>query len=161
APVIRFCCPQCETKLRAPEDKVGAKVACPKCGHRVLVPSAAVDADLETDESPPQPAAKRKVVKRPRQKEPTGNPKRISTVLLVSIVGGISGALVVGGMLLYALKAGTNIPGGIRPSNPAPGALPTAQVAKHPTQPSPMPEHNAEEQPRDALEAKAPSATTK
>jgi HEAT repeat protein/S1-C subfamily serine protease len=37
--MIRFTCPNCETKLKAGEDKAGAKITCPECREKVTVPS--------------------------------------------------------------------------------------------------------------------------
>ena len=37
--MIRFICPNCETKLKASEDKAGTKITCPECRERVAVPS--------------------------------------------------------------------------------------------------------------------------
>lgn len=35
---IPVVCPYCATKLRAPDDKAGRKMKCPKCGSAVVVP---------------------------------------------------------------------------------------------------------------------------
>ncbi len=37
--MIRFTCPNCETKLKAGDDKAGAKITCPECREKVAVPS--------------------------------------------------------------------------------------------------------------------------
>src|SRR5688572_33380800 len=37
-PMIRFSCPTCSKSLKAPDEKAGAKSACPYCGQRVQVP---------------------------------------------------------------------------------------------------------------------------
>ncbi|MGH7169139.1 MAG: hypothetical protein ACRELG_02535 [Gemmataceae bacterium] len=39
SPMIRFTCPTCKTVLQAPGEKAGEKVACPKCGQRLLAPN--------------------------------------------------------------------------------------------------------------------------
>src|SRR5690349_5212244 len=36
--MIRFACPACQSHLKSPDDKAGAKIACPKCGQKVRVP---------------------------------------------------------------------------------------------------------------------------
>jgi len=38
---IRFNCPSCQAKLSVPDDKVGVKAPCPKCGQRLQVPRPA------------------------------------------------------------------------------------------------------------------------
>ena len=35
---IRFACPACNAVIKAPADKVGRKVNCPKCGQRLQIP---------------------------------------------------------------------------------------------------------------------------
>ncbi|HEV3204617.1 MAG TPA: HEAT repeat domain-containing protein, partial [Gemmataceae bacterium] len=42
--MIRFSCPDCETNLKAPEEKAGTLLTCPECRAKVEVPSAAPDA---------------------------------------------------------------------------------------------------------------------
>jgi predicted Zn finger-like uncharacterized protein len=37
--VLRFQCPVCKTVMQAPDDKIGKKVACPKCGQRLQIPA--------------------------------------------------------------------------------------------------------------------------
>ncbi|MHB1423152.1 MAG: TFIIB-type zinc ribbon-containing protein [Gemmataceae bacterium] len=37
--MIRFACPTCKAALQAPAQTAGDKVACPKCGQRVLIPN--------------------------------------------------------------------------------------------------------------------------
>lgn len=37
--MIRFLCPTCKSVLQSPGQTAGDKVACPKCGQRVLVPN--------------------------------------------------------------------------------------------------------------------------
>ena len=48
-------CPQCERKLRVPEDLLGKKVKCPTCGNTFTaeVPSAAPPPRGEEDEHAP------------------------------------------------------------------------------------------------------------
>lgn len=48
--MIRFSCPTCKSLLQAPPVKAGEKVACPKCGQRLLIPN------------PVKPAARNKTV---------------------------------------------------------------------------------------------------
>jgi HEAT repeat protein len=104
--MIRFSCPQCDTNLRAPESKARTKVACPKCGKAVLVPSVADEDDRETEPSP----APRKTSKRPKRPQPAET-SRPNTVLIVSIAGGVVAAcLVIGGVFFYTLKSGPSIP---------------------------------------------------
>ena len=45
---IRFQCPACEVKLKAPASRAGSQFACPKCSEPVTVP------DAEAASSPPQ-----------------------------------------------------------------------------------------------------------
>ncbi len=45
---VRFQCPACKSVLKTSERKVGEKVACPKCGQRLLIPPPArVPAQVE------------------------------------------------------------------------------------------------------------------
>src|SRR5690348_13603878 len=37
--MIRFACPKCKATIQAPDNKVGAKAPCPKCGQRLQVPA--------------------------------------------------------------------------------------------------------------------------
>ena len=46
---IRFQCPACEVKLKAPASRAGSQFACPKCSEPVTVPAA--DADTAADPS--------------------------------------------------------------------------------------------------------------
>jgi DNA-directed RNA polymerase subunit M/transcription elongation factor TFIIS len=48
--MIRFTCPACKSVLESPPHKGGDKVACPKCGQRLLIPN------------PVKPAARNKTV---------------------------------------------------------------------------------------------------
>ena len=36
--MFRFQCPACKKRLKAPEDKAGAKISCPQCGHPQRIP---------------------------------------------------------------------------------------------------------------------------
>lgn len=49
--MIRFTCPNCETKLKVPDEKAGVKIACPECREKVVVPA---------DDEAEQPRAKAK-----------------------------------------------------------------------------------------------------
>jgi hypothetical protein len=42
SPVIAFPCPKCQATLKAPEEKVGARTKCPRCGCPVQVPDRPV-----------------------------------------------------------------------------------------------------------------------
>lgn len=37
--MIRFLCPTCQKRLKAPDDGAGRKTSCPRCGQRMLVPA--------------------------------------------------------------------------------------------------------------------------
>jgi DNA-directed RNA polymerase subunit RPC12/RpoP len=37
--MIRFACPNCGKHLKAPEERAGQKVSCPRCSQRLLIPS--------------------------------------------------------------------------------------------------------------------------
>jgi DNA-directed RNA polymerase subunit RPC12/RpoP len=39
--LIRFTCPSCRSVLECADSKAGSKVACPKCGQRLLIPAPA------------------------------------------------------------------------------------------------------------------------
>ena len=68
---IRFDCDQCGVSIKAPQQRAGAKLPCPKCGTQLTVPTSGADPDakdeaaqfanlvtqLETDPKfPPSPA---------------------------------------------------------------------------------------------------------
>src|SRR5262245_50024463 len=52
--MIRFSCPRCDAALKVPDDRVGEKVKCPKCGRPTTVPESLDDEPpvAELDESP-------------------------------------------------------------------------------------------------------------
>jgi hypothetical protein len=52
-PRVKFRCLQCQQLLAAPQSRVGAVVACPKCKADVLVPPPAPDADAPRGELGP------------------------------------------------------------------------------------------------------------
>ncbi len=52
---IPVVCPSCATKLRAPDNMVGHKTKCPKCGTAVIVPSRGTES---LKSSRPQPHVK-------------------------------------------------------------------------------------------------------
>jgi hypothetical protein len=35
---VRFCCPWCRAKIKAPRELVGERRDCPRCGHAFFVP---------------------------------------------------------------------------------------------------------------------------
>ena len=41
--MIRFHCPLCDKILKAPDEKAGAAVVCPRCQERSVVPAGADD----------------------------------------------------------------------------------------------------------------------
>src|SRR5438270_471410 len=43
--LIRFPCPKCGKRLKAPADRTGSRVTCSACGEKMLVPGAAPPAD--------------------------------------------------------------------------------------------------------------------
>lgn len=51
--MIKFNCPNCGQKFRAPEDRAGKKGRCPKCKNTIVIPDSQIVADLLT----PDPAA--------------------------------------------------------------------------------------------------------
>lgn len=44
--MISMNCPSCDAKLKAPDDAVGKKTKCPKCGAAVTVPEPIYDAEV-------------------------------------------------------------------------------------------------------------------
>lgn len=52
-PMISFPCPKCQTTLKAPDEKAGARTKCSKCGCPVQVPSIPVGAPPVGAEVPP------------------------------------------------------------------------------------------------------------
>lgn len=55
---VRFACPHCTTKLKAPDDKTGSKTKCPKCGGAVEVPAQDSPFAFEPAEPPAKPTQK-------------------------------------------------------------------------------------------------------
>jgi DNA-directed RNA polymerase subunit M/transcription elongation factor TFIIS len=66
--MIRATCPNCGTKLKAPDEAAGRQTRCPKCGTTMTVPEAVVDMELlpesssavdlyGLDDAPPQKSA--------------------------------------------------------------------------------------------------------
>ncbi len=54
--MIRFACPVCRAKLRAPEGRSGTQARCPTCHQKVLVPSASPLETVVAQQSVPPPA---------------------------------------------------------------------------------------------------------
>src|SRR5262245_45687483 len=107
--MIHFACSGCGTKLRASDDRLGAKVACPKCGRHVTVRENATRGTEEYDE--PR-SSLRKASKRPRELEPAPRRKRNPTLLIAAMSGGLTGCIAIVAVIFYAARAGTNIPPG-------------------------------------------------
>jgi biopolymer transport protein ExbD len=50
---IRFQCTKCGKRLKAGPEHAGRRVACPRCGHKLVVPSAVVPAELAAPAAAP------------------------------------------------------------------------------------------------------------
>lgn len=95
--MIRFTCPDCETTLKAAEEKVGTKIPCPRCKTKVQVPGPVGkkkkkpdpddEDDFEEDDEP------RKGKKREEQKSSSVGVYVAIAVAAVVVVGGV-GAVV-------------------------------------------------------------------
>src|SRR5215213_10118856 len=57
-PMIKFPCPHCDARLKAPPDRAGGRLDCPRCGEGVRVPPPRREAAL-LDE-PDNPAVPRR-----------------------------------------------------------------------------------------------------
>lgn len=89
--MIRFICPNCETKLKASEDKAGTKITCPECRERVAVPSEEDDGQ--------EPAA--------RGKKGGAKSSGSNKVALIGVAG-VAGVVVAGVGILLFLQQGKN-----------------------------------------------------
>lgn len=105
--MIKFNCPNCEAELEVSDQKAGAKVACPECGHRLIIPAARAKSTAMTARQPdPEAAPLRKSAgtRRPvrREKVEAGSN---ATLIIVGAVGGglLLAALLIGG-IVYALR---------------------------------------------------------
>lgn len=75
--MIRFACPNCETALKAANDRAGQKISCPECQRRVAVPE-------NLDE---QPAAERDTSRRiPLWIWAVGPPALVALVIAIVVV---------------------------------------------------------------------------
>ena len=94
--MIRFICPNCETKLKASEDKAGTKITCPECREKVAVPS---------EEEGQEPAA---------QGKKGGAKSSGSNKVALIGVAGVAGVVVAGVAILLVMqnkdKTDTNKP---------------------------------------------------
>ncbi len=89
--MIRFICPNCETKLKASEDKAGTKITCPECRERVAVPA-------EEDEGQ-EPAA--------RGKKGGAKSSGSNKAALIGVAG-VAGVVVAGVGIMLFMQQGKN-----------------------------------------------------
>lgn len=154
--MIRFTCPECETGLKAAEEKAGTKIACPRCKTKVQVPGkagAAVKRKPEMDDEEDEAPAPR----RGKSSEKTSSMPMyvgigIGAIVLLSIAGGILGAKFLGnkGNTDTGSQAQGNPP--VLPQPTQGGGTPTTSSSK----PSPTDKKNTEKDTKQEPPKKTP-----
>ncbi|MGH7172770.1 MAG: hypothetical protein ACRELG_21010 [Gemmataceae bacterium] len=149
--MIRFTCPTCKTVLQSPGPTAGNKVACPKCGQRLLVPN------------PVKPAAGNKTTLGAAPKAggplpfapPRRNPRAARLALFLAL--GLCALLAAGRGVFALVKALTKAGDSVEPSaansaterasktKPIPAGHSAAALAKHPFWKRPLTAQQVEE----------------
>ncbi len=121
--MIRFTCPNCETKLKAGDDKAGAKITCPECREKVAVPS---------DEGDQEPVSRSK---KGGRSSAAGSNKMV----LIGVAG--VACVAVAGIVIFLVTQNPkkNEPNKTVQANTATESTPPAQVAQATTPPSKSP----------------------
>src|SRR5438105_9025445 len=75
--MVRFACPSCNATLKAPEERAGARVNCPRCGQPLEVPAApaAVEPHTHVRAAPPPPEPKPELPPAETAEKPRAKPK--------------------------------------------------------------------------------------
>ncbi len=72
---VEVMCPECGTRLKAPESKAGKKAKCGKCGGRVRIPGTSSSSLEESDDSIPMASPVAEIDPRPILGKPNSQPK--------------------------------------------------------------------------------------
>jgi HEAT repeat protein len=97
--MIRFSCPQCETNLKAPEDRGGTKITCPECGERVKVPAESANGDEGPKSDPKISRSGKTATLAKKTGKSSGSSEKSNMAIIIGV--GAAACVLVAGVGIY------------------------------------------------------------